>query len=133
MQSLKKLFRLSLRSNAGLSECAEHIDQSPDIDLPFLMTDVRTVYERFKVLTQVIKPVRSSLLVDFLAETPGDPVLFTDASLSGSDALFVGWLAYDLDRLVEQLMKKMTVPSIFVGTGHGDVVVLVPMSAYRIV
>jgi hypothetical protein len=90
---------------------------------------VRVVYEKFPVLGELSQPRRKSLLVDFLAETPDDAVLFTDGCLTGKDSLFFGAILEDRNE-VDKWLRCQSFPSIYVNSIGPDLVILAPVKSF---
>jgi hypothetical protein len=128
LQNLKGLFGLSTAGHT-LETYMAALDEDPDSQRPFLMADIRPVYTRFCVLSHLIKPRRSSYLLDVLSETPDCIVLLTDQALVGRDALFVAKFLGDPEE-INTWVRAMHAVNLHVGTSGPDSVMAAPLRAF---
>lgn len=88
MQSVEKALRVkSSNTNSDWTSFAEALDNYADLSLPYPLSEVHVVYERVQVYSDLFDLNKSNnLMLDFLCEVPGVPVLFYDGVLSGRNA-----------------------------------------------
>jgi len=127
IQHLTNLFQLP-----GSYDTAEAalvaVGRVPALALPWDVGSSRIVYDKFPLLGELTQPRRRSLLLDFLAETPDDVCLFTDAMLSGREALFFGAIIDQPD--VGDWLRAQSFPAVYVNTLGQDLVILAPVKAF---
>lgn len=113
-----------------LEDLIAAIDALPEeAGFPFLLRNVRVVYDRVQVLSEVMLTKKKSFLLDMLHETPDQKLLVTDPNLSGKNSLFFCWLLDHPDE-VGEIVRRLRRPSIMLNTYNEDTFVAVPITAY---
>lgn len=81
------------------------------------------------VIDGIMRPSARRGLVQFLTETPEDPILITDIAREGKSSLFFAVATADKDVVVSWL-NKMTTASLLVSFFQGDYLIAAPVSAF---
>lgn len=114
----------------NLSDYIEQLGEAPEVELPWEASSIAPVYERLKVLNQVMFPKRSSAILDHLDDAGEENViLVADDVLTGSDMLWLVSYAFHRDQ-IERAMNCMTVARFIVGNYQGVEILAAPMSAF---
>lgn len=111
-----------------MDEYLEQLDSCAWVSLPFAATRLRVVTESFSVIGGINHPTPATHLLNYLTDTPDDPILVTDCLHQGPQSLYFAQLG-DTD-MVESWLRKMTNPCIYVNTRRGDTLVAAPASAF---
>jgi hypothetical protein len=83
------------------------------------------------VIDAVARPSPNRQLLQFLSETPDEPVLVTDIQRSGRASLFFAIATTD-EEVITQWLRKMSEVTIFVTYYKGDFIIAAPVAAFSV-
>lgn len=126
LQHLNSLFQVRAETPR---QALEQLGERDWLEMPFDLGSVRVMYERLAVVHETCFPKRGSWLPVFLAETPDEVVLVTDAHIPGKQSLYFSVLTADRNVAISWL-RAMTTPSVCVGSFGPDFIVSAPATAF---
>jgi hypothetical protein len=128
INSLKSIFRIPPNSNVA-GEYLEYLGDNYMGSLPFNLAELRVMYPKIQVVNEVLFTKKSSVLLDWLDDTPDSTLLVCDGLLKARDALYVVKFG-NQDDLVSWFSNMESKINIMVGSYGEEVIVAAPLAAF---